>query len=257
MLTVISPAKALDFDAKPKTRKHTMPSFLDRSEQLITQLRKQSPARLSKLMGISDKLAKLNRDRYRDWHLPFDTSNSKQAVLAFRGDVYRGLQADGFTQWDFNFAQKHLRILSGLYGLLKPLDLIQPYRLEMGTELKNCKGADLYSFWGNLLTEVINEEITEQRTEYLINLASDEYFKAVNCDILQARLITPVFKDFNRGEYRVLSFLAKRARGTMVGYIVKNRIDKAADIKGFNLNGYRFSKKLSTDDRWIFTRKER
>ena len=257
MLTVISPAKALDFDTKPTTKKHSMPSFLDKSEQLITTLWKKSPANLSKLMGISDKLAELNRDRYRGWHLPFDTTNAKQAVLAFRGDVYLGLEAEKFSQWDFNFAQKHVRILSGLHGLLKPLDLIQPYRLEMGTELKNRKGADLYGFWGNLITEVINEEISRQPTEYLINLASHEYFKAVNCGILRAKLITPVFKDFNRGEYRVLSFVAKRARGSMVSYIVKNRIDKAADIKGFDVNGYRFNKKLTTDDTWVFTRKKK
>jgi len=256
MLALISPAKTLDFTTKPKTKKHSLPSFLDRSEQLILQLRKNSPARLSKMMGISEKLAILNRERYEQWQLPFNPSNAKQAILSFKGDVYIGLEAEKYTQWDFNFAQKHIRILSGLYGLLKPLDLIQPYRLEMGSKLKNRKGADLYSFWGDLITETINEELAGQRAKCLINLASNEYFKSVNRSKLEGRLITPVFKDYNKGDYKVLGFFAKRARGSMASYIVHNRIDRAEGIKDFDLDRYRFNKKLSTDDKWTFTRKK-
>ncbi len=255
MLTVISPAKTLDFETPVQTKKFSEPSFLSQSKQLVTILKKKSPAELSKLMSISPKLAELNVDRYKTWKPPFTEGNAKQAVLAFKGDVYLGLEAETYSQRDLNFAQNHLRILSGLYGVLKPLDLIQAYRLEMGTKLENKRGQDLYEFWGNRITKALNEELSSQRSKVLVNLASNEYFKSVQPKGLKADLITPVFKDYNKGSYKVLSFFAKRARGSMATYIVRNRIDKAEDIKSFDVDGYKFNDSFSSDTEWVFTRK--
>lgn len=255
MLTVISPAKTLDFEAKPQTRKVSQPQFLQNSAELVGTMRTQSPKNLSKLMGISPKLAELNADRFQTWETPFTPENAKQAILAFRGDVYIGLAAEEYGERDFSFAQKNLRILSGLYGLLKPLDLIQPYRLEMGTKIKNPGGNDLYEYWSSTVTAAISEELAAHRNKTLINLASLEYFKAVQPKLLPGKLVTPVFKDFKNGTYKILSFFAKKARGSMASFIIKNRISKPEDIKAFDIDGYRFNADLSTDDSWVFTRK--
>ena len=255
MLTLLSPAKTLDFESKPITTKTSASTLLERSEELIGIMRKQSPQDLTKLMGISPKLAELNLQRFKDWKRPFHLTNAKQAILAFKGDVYIGLEAEGYSPRDLNFAQKNLRILSGLYGLLRPLDLIQPYRLEMGTRLKNKRGKDLYAFWGDDITQKIVEELSKHRNKTLINLASNEYFKSVSPELLPARLITPVFKDYNNGSYRVLSFFAKKARGAMASFIVKNRINRPEDIKEFNADGYRYDPDLTNSQQWVFTRK--
>lgn len=255
MLMVISPAKTLDFESTPETKKHSSPQYLDKSGVLIELLRKQSPSSLSKLMGISPKLAEINAERYQNWRSPFTLDNAKQALFAFKGDVYIGLAAESYNARDIAFAQKHLRILSGLYGLLKPLDLIQAYRLEMGTKLENPGGKDLYAFWGSEITRAINDALVGHRSKVLVNLASQEYFGSIKPAALDGRLVTPVFKDFNNGNYKVLGFFAKKARGLMASYIVKNRIDKADDIKSFDMDGYRFNSDLTRNDEWVFTRK--
>lgn len=255
MLTVISPAKTLDFDTPPATDKATVPDQLNRSKELVTELRKQSAKDLSRLMGISDKLAELNRERFESWKPPFNPRNAKQSILAFKGDVYLGLDVDSYTARDFNFVQKNLRILSGLYGVLRPLDLIQPYRLEMGTKLQNKKGKDLYEFWGDAISKKLQEELEGHRNKTLINLASNEYFKSVKPELLPGQVITPVFKDFNKGSYKVLAFFAKKARGQMASFIVKNRINKPEDIKSFDIDGYTFSESHSSEFDWVFTRK--
>lgn len=255
MLMVISPAKTLDFESTPGTKKHSCPQYLGKSGVLINVLRKQSPKSLGKLMGISPKLAEINAERYQNWRPPFTLANAKQALFAFKGDVYMGLAAESYNARDIAFAQKHLRILSGLYGLLKPLDLIQAYRLEMGTKLKNPGGKDLYAFWGDEITGAINAVLVSHRSKVLVNLASKEYFGSIRPEALDGRLVTPVFKDFNNGNYKVLGFFAKKARGLMASYIIKNRIDKADDIKSFDMDGYRFNSDLTQDDAWVFTRK--
>jgi uncharacterized protein len=255
MLTVISPAKTLDFDTPPTTKKISKADFTKQSSELIEIMRKQSPKRLSSLMRISPNLAELNANRFKDWRLPSNTDNAKQAVLAFRGDVYLGLQAENYGERDFTFAQKNLRILSGLYGLLKPLDLIQPYRLEMGIKLKNKCGKNLYDFWGNTISEALNEELSQHKNKTLINLASNEYFKSVDPDLLPGDVITPVFKDFSNGSYKILGFYAKKARGYMASFIIRNRINKVDDIKEFDIDGYKYNDDMSTTGKWIFTRK--
>ncbi|MFN3239161.1 MAG: peroxide stress protein YaaA [Pseudomonadales bacterium] len=255
MLTVISPAKTLDFETAPHTKKNSQPQFLDQSADLVATMREQTPKKLVKLMGISPKLAELNAERYQDWQLPFTTENAKPAVLAFRGDVYLGLEAENYSERDFNFAQKNLRILSGLYGLLRPLDLIQPYRLEMGIKLKNSAGNDLYEYWHNMISDHLSQELDAHRNKTLINLASNEYFKAVRPERLPGRVVTPIFKDYKNGTYKILSFFAKKARGYMASYIVHNRINKPDDIKSFDIDGYRFNPDLSAGDDWVFTRK--
>ncbi len=255
MLTVISPAKTLDFDTPPATDKATVPDQLNRSKELVTLLRKQSSKDLSKLMGISAKLAELNKERFDSWKPPFNARNAKQSILAFKGDVYLGIDIDTYNARDFNFVQKNLRILSGLYGVLRPLDLIQPYRLEMGTRLANKKGKDLYEFWGEEISKNLSGELATHRNKTLVNLASNEYFKSVHPDLLPGNVITPIFKDYNKGSYKVLAFFAKKARGQMASFIVKNRINKPDDIKAFDVDGYRFSESHSSEFDWVFTRK--
>jgi cytoplasmic iron level regulating protein YaaA (DUF328/UPF0246 family) len=255
MLTVISPAKTLDFATPPTTKKHTCPIFLDHSSELVQLIKKHSPGKLGTLMKVSDKLAELNAKRYSEWSLPFTQENAKQAILAFKGEVYLGLVAEELNSRDLNFAQKHLRILSGLYGVLKPLDLIQPYRLEMGTRLKNRAGNDLYQFWGDRLSTAIETELAAHRSPILVNLASTEYFKSLKAGNLSVEVITPVFKDYSGGRYRVLSFFAKKARGFMANFIIRNRINKAEDLKAFNRDGYKFNRTLSVDNQWVFSRK--
>ncbi len=254
MLAIISPAKTLDFDSPAPTRKHTQPMFLQESGELIGQLREFAPPDLADLMGISSKLAELNVDRYASWNPPFTRSNARQAVLAFKGDVYLGLDAYDYTERDFTWAQKHVRILSGLHGLLKPLDLIQPYRLEMGTRLQNRRGSSLYDFWEDKITAALNEAIAAQKQPLLVNLASNEYFKAVDASRIDARIVTPTFKDLSRGRYRFLSFFAKKARGLMTSYIVKNRVSTLKALKAFDWQGYRYCKAQSSANDWVFLR---
>ena len=206
MLIVISPAKTLDYDTPPATKTATQPDFLDQSAKLIKELKQLSPQEIASLMNISDKLAQLNAARFEAWNKKFTTKNAKQAVLAFKGDVYTGLDADSLSEKQFEFAQKHLRILSGLYGLLRPLDLMQAYRLEMGTKFANQRGKDLYSFWGNQITDKLNEELSSQKKPVLVNLASNEYFKSIKTKELKAEIITPVFKDWKGGKYKIISF---------------------------------------------------
>lgn len=253
MLTVLSPAKTLDFDTPAATRKQSAPAFAAETEALVQLMQKKSSQELKKLMSISDNLAELNADRYASFNS--DSENLKQAILAFKGDVYIGLDVDSYNERDFTFAQKSLRILSGLYGVLRPLDLIHPYRLEMGTKLRNSKGNNLYDFWDSAIGEALAEELCSHRNKTLINLASNEYFNAVDESRLPGDVITPVFKDYSRGTYRVLSFFAKKARGAMATYIVQNRINKPADLKNFDVDGYQYNDGFSSDDRWVFTRK--
>jgi len=254
MLIVISPAKTLDFETPPTVKKSTQPAFLERSAQLVTDARKLSPDQVGALMGISDKLAELNHQRFMNWGLPFTAANAKQSLLAFKGDVYTGLDADSMSAADFNFAQKHLRILSGLYGLLRPLDLMQPYRLEMGLKFANQGGKNLYEFWGSDITDKLNSQLKALKSEVLLNLASNEYFRAVQAKALHADVITPVFKDLKSGKYRVISFFAKKARGQMTRYIIDQRLDDVAGIKKFRVGGYRYNKAESTARDWVFTR---
>ncbi|PCJ22431.1 MAG: peroxide stress protein YaaA [SAR86 cluster bacterium] len=255
MLIVVSPAKSLDFESPAKTRKFTEPEYLQESTQLVSQLKKLTPEDFSELMHISSNLGELNHGRYANWHTPFDLKNAKQAIFAFKGDVYIGLEAEQFSTADLNFAQNHLRILSGLYGLLRPLDLMQPYRLEMGTRFKNKKGKSLYEFWGSKLTQNINDLLANDKKPILLNLASNEYFSSIKPKELNAEIVTPVFKDYSGGKYRVVSFFAKKARGSMTAFIIKNRIKTAAKLKEFTINGYEFSDSESDSSRLVFLRK--
>lgn len=254
MLLVISPAKNLDYETPAKTKQKSEPDFLDDAQELIDDLRELAPQDISKLMSISDKLGVLNYDRYQQWTTPFTEDNAKQAVLAFNGDVYTGLDANSFKADEYKFAQKHLRILSGLYGLLRPLDLMQPYRLEMGTKFANQRGKDLYQFWGETITEALNKQLKTLKSEALINLASNEYFKSVKAKSLNAEIITPVFKDWKGDKYKIISFYAKKARGLMAAYIIKNKLTEAEQIKGFDSEGYSFNEAMSTSKEWVFTR---
>lgn len=256
MLHVISPAKTLDFETAPAINDHSEPQFLVHSQELIDQLRGLNASDVSQLMAISDKLGDLNARRFQDWHLPFTPRNAKQAVLAFKGDVYTGMQAELFSKKDFTFAQQHLRILSGLYGLLRPLDLIQPYRLEMGTAFANTRGKNLYQFWGDIITDQLNSELKTRKEKVLINLASNEYWSVVNPKKLDATVITPVFKDCKNGHYKIISFFAKKARGMMSAYIIQHQLKNVSALKGFDTAGYEFNAGMSSATEWVFTREE-
>ncbi|SCB75374.1 peroxide stress protein YaaA [Kosakonia oryziphila] len=256
MLILISPAKTLDYQSPLATTRFTRPELLDHSQQLINSARKLSAPQIKALMGISDKLADLNATRFHDWQPDFNPENARQAILAFKGDVYTGLQAETFSDADFDFAQQHLRMLSGLYGVLRPLDLMQPYRLEMGIRLENAKGKDLYQFWGDEITHKLNEAIAAQGDEIVINLASDEYFKSVKTQKLNARIIKPVFLDEKNGKFKVISFYAKKARGLMSRFIIENRLTKPEQLTGFNSEGYFFDREVSSQEELVFKRHE-
>ncbi len=256
MLLVLSPAKNLDFDSPINTKQHSTPEFLSESQRLIDDLVKLAPQDVSALMGISDKLGTLNYDRFQQWQTPFTPDNARPAVLAFNGDVYTGLAADTFKADDFRYAQKHLRILSGLYGLLRPMDLMQAYRLEMGTRFANVEGKDLYAFWGDQITEALNRQLKALKSETLVNLASNEYFKAVKPKGLNGEVITPAFKDLKGDKYKVISFFAKKARGLMAAWIIQNRVETLAELKKFKGAGYRYNKTLSSANDLVFTRDE-
>lgn len=256
MLMVISPAKTLDFETPPTTKRYTQPQFLDHSQELISQLRDLTPAQIGELMHLSDKLSGLNAARFGSWNPAFTPENAKQALLAFKGDVYTGLDADTLSAADLTYAQKHLRMLSGLYGLLRPLDLMQPYRLEMGTKLANARGKDLYAFWGDRISEWLNEALKEQGDDVLLNLASNEYFSAVKRPALNARVIETEFRDQKNGQYKIISFYAKKARGMMARFVISERISKPKDLMQFDDHGYRYSKEQSSPDKLIFLRDE-
>ena len=252
MKIVISPAKSLDFETQAPSNEFTECVFLKESERLSKVLKKKSPKVLSKLMSISANLGELNWQRNQDWSLPFNLENAKQAVFAFNGEVYNGLNAYSLSENKISQLQNKLRILSGQYGVLKPLDLMQPYRLEMGTKLKIASKENLYKFWGNKVTASLNQELTKD--EVFVNLASNEYFKVVNTKLLNAKVITPVFKDFKNGQLKMISFFAKKARGLMVRYIIDNNINDTEDLKGFNYEGYAFDVNLSSENELVFTR---
>ncbi|MDD0841810.1 peroxide stress protein YaaA [Pseudomonas sp. Gutcm_11s] len=254
MLLVISPAKTLDYDTPPATARFTQPQFLDHAQELIGQLREMSPQQIGELMHLSDKLSALNVARYGSWHPDFTPANAKQALLAFKGDVYTGLAAEDFAEADFDFAQQHLRMLSGLYGVLRPLDLMQPYRLEMGTKLANARGNNLYDFWGERISGWLNEALAEQGDDILLNLASNEYFGAVKRKALNARIIDTEFKDLKNGQYKIISFYAKKARGLMARYVIKERISDPEQLKAFDYQGYRYSPEQSKPDSLVFLR---
>ncbi|KAF1044382.1 MAG: hypothetical protein GAK35_01797 [Herbaspirillum frisingense] len=255
MLIVLSPAKSLDYDTPATTDVHTTPGFIPRSAELIEVLKKLSPAQIGSLMGISDQLSVLNVNRYASWSRKFTAKNSKQAVLAFNGDVYEGLDAGSLNARQLDYVQGHVRILSGLYGMLRPLDLMQPYRLEMGTKLANPHGKDLYAFWGSEVTEALNGELAAQKAPVLVNLASEEYFKVVKPKLLKAKVISPVFEDWKGGKYKIISFYAKRARGLMARYAALKNISQPEKLKGFDLDGYAFAEDASTESSWVFRRK--
>jgi len=256
MLMVISPAKTLDFETPPTTERFTQPQYLDHSQELILQLRELTPAQISELMHLSDKLAGLNAARFGSWTPAFTEKNAKQALLAFKGDVYTGLAAETLSETDLDYAQQHLRMLSGLYGLLRPLDLMQPYRLEMGTKLANARGKDLYAFWGERISEWLNEALAEQGDDVLLNLASNEYFSAVKRSALKARVIDTEFRDQKNGQYKIISFYAKKARGMMSRFVISERIDNPEHLKQFDVQGYRFDNELSKPEKLVFLRAE-
>lgn len=256
MLSVISPAKTLDYESPVTTNKSTQPEFLERSAALIEDARRLDPADIRSLMGVSENIAALNHQRFMDWHAPFDKSNARQAILAFKGDVYTGLEAETLNASQLAFAQKHLRILSGLYGLLRPLDLMQAYRLEMGLRFANSGGKNLYEFWGDTLTESLNKQIKKTGTPLLLNLASNEYFKAVKPGALKADVVTPVFKDLKNGKYKIISFFAKKARGQMARYVIDKEINDIAALKKYRVGGYRYNAAESSARELVFTRNE-
>ncbi|MDH5785188.1 MAG: peroxide stress protein YaaA [Chromatiales bacterium] len=255
MLLVISPAKTLDYDTKPKTKTFTVPDYLDESQQLIDRARHWSALDIAEVMQVSMKIAELNFDRFEAWHTPFTPENAKQAVLAFKGDVYTGLDAESFRAGDFKFAQKHLRILSGLYGLLRPLDLMQPYRLEMGRKVDTTRGRNLYEFWGNTITEGLNKQLKSLKSPYLINLASSEYFKAVKPKLLDGEIITPEFRDWKSGQYKMMGVYAKNARGQLSRYVIQNQFTDPEAMKGFDVDGYAYNEEMSSTNKWVFTRR--
>ncbi len=254
MLVVISPAKTLDYETPATTAEYSLPDYLDDSSELIEQLRQLSPPEVSALMGISDKLGDLNFGRYLNWQPEFSPDNAKQSLLAFKGDVYTGLDAESLSEKQLQWAQGHLRILSGLYGLLRPLDLMQPYRLEMGTKFANTKGKNLYEFWGDKITDGLNRVLNDDPQPVLINLASNEYFKAVTPKKLNAEIITPVFKDWKNDKYKIISFYAKKARGLMTRYIIDHKINDPSKIKDFDVAGYKYNAPMSSAREWVFTR---
>ena len=253
MLIVLSPAKSLDLETPPTTKLHTQPDFLDHSEQLINRLREYSPAEISELMDISDALSSLNVARYASWSK--DTSEARQAVMTFNGDVYDGLAARTLTPKQLDYTQRRVRILSGLYGMLRPLDLIHPHRLEMGTRLSTPRGKDLYTFWGDTIANALNRTAEEQGAEVLVNLASEEYFKSVKRARLGMPVITPVFEDWKNGKYKIISFYAKRARGLLARYAAVKNITNPDKLKAFDVDGYAFDKKDSDERTWVFRRR--
>ena len=249
-------SKTLDFQQKAAISKHTIPELKKDADLLVKKLKKLTAAELSKLLKTSEKLTELNVARYAGWQTDIKKSNAKQALLAFKGDIYSGMEVDDYKIKDFNFAQKHVRILSGLYGILRPLDLIQPYRLEMATTLATTRGKNLYAFWGTKINEILKALLKQDKSGTLVNLCSMEYFKAIRSDLLNAKVITPAFKEFRDGNYRFVTLYAKKARGMMCNYIIRNHLKEVNNLKSFDVEGYHFNKKESSDSDWVFTRGE-
>ena len=254
MLITLSPSKGQDFELAAPTNAFTIPQQLKDSEKLIKQLRKLSVEEIKKMMSLSDNLAELNFQRYKDFGLPFNQQNAKQAIFAFKGDVYSGINTSSMAQQDFEYAQNHVRILSGLYGYLRPLDLIQPYRLEMKTKLENSKGADLYQFWGESITNLLNDEFKTHSQKVLVNLASNEYWKSVQPKKLNAKVINVAFKEVKDGKARIIAIFAKKARGMMTDFIVRNRVETVDGLKDFNYENYKFDASASNENSFVFTR---
>jgi len=254
MLTIISPAKKLDYSRPPHLQNYSQPQLLEHSIELLEDLKTLSPQDICSLMGLSDKLGALNYERFQAWQTPFSPDNAKQAILAFKGDVYQGLDAQNMTVQELDWAQDKLRILSGLYGLLRPLDLMQPYRLEMGTKFANKRGSNLYQFWGDIITDKINKLLAGSVDSVLVNLASNEYFKSVQQKNIQGRIVTPIFMDKKGDKFKIISFFAKRARGLMSAFIIKNKITEVAQLKEFESDGYSFNAAMSEGDKWVFCR---
>lgn len=257
MLTILSPSKSQDFaddSLDIRQLKHSKPALLQESGQLVEELQQKSVDDIQQLMSVSEKIASLNYDRYQNFTTPFSPDNARQALLAFKGDVYTDIAIHDYSEEDFAFAQQHLRILSGLYGLLKPMDLIQPYRLEMKTKLPTQRGKDLYQFWGDRITQQLNAALQEQQSKVLVNLASNEYYKAIQPASLEGDIVTPVFKEHKDGKYKVVAIHAKRARGKMANFVIRERIDQPEQLKTFNESGYEYSDNLSSDKEWVFVR---
>ena len=254
MMAILSPANTLDYQTPLTTNKSTQPDFNTESKELIATLRKFAPAEIGSVMKISDNLAELNHRRYAEWQNQANEDNARPALFAFKGDVYLGLDAQTLGARDINFAQKHLRVLSGLHGLLRPLDLIQPYRLEMGTRLATRRGSNLYQFWGNKVTDNINKALAQQTSKVLLNLASNEYYQVIQAERIEGRILNINFKELRDGKYRFVSFAAKRARGLMARYMIDNRITRPSQLRQFDVDRYAFNEALSRDDEWIFTR---
>lgn len=260
MLLLLSPAKKLDYDSPVRTTLHTQPQFVEQAKELIAVLKKKSEAEIASLMKLSDALASLNVERYQSWQPTFTLENSRQAILAFNGDVYEGLQAQTLSDKQLQWAQEHVGILSGLYGVLRPLDLMQPYRLEMGTRLETRRGANLYAFWGSSIAEYINQHFSRQQTgkseNIVLNLASEEYFKAVDKKALNARVVQCVFQDYRNGAWKVISFNAKKARGLMARHVIENAYTRPEQLVDFNRGGYAFDPDVSTPDKLYFRKPE-
>ncbi len=254
MITIISPAKKIDVKSIVQAQKYSIPYFLDDAKVLIDELRKLNPTDIATLMKVNSDIATLNFERNLSWRLPFTPDNSKHAIKAFNGQVYVGLDAKSLSEDDLSFAQENLRILSGLYGVLRPLDLMQAYRLEMGTALQNPKGKNLYEFWGTKITEIINKELVNHKHKVLINLASNEYYKAVKSKLIEGDIITPVFRESSGNGFKVITVYAKTARGLMSRFIIQNKIENPDDIKAFDSGGYLYNEDLSTEKEWVFTR---
>lgn len=254
MLIVLSPAKTLDFESEPTAQPQTIPQWIDESARLVDVLKKKTPKQIAALMGVSANLAELNHQRYQDWQLPMPPEATRPAVLAFKGDVYLGLEADRWTAKQLDYAQKHLRILSGLYGVLRPLDAMLPYRLEMGTALSTRRGKDLYAFWGSRITQSINEQLAETKDRYLLHLASGEYFRSIEKKKIDAEIIAPVFKDLSKGNYRVISYFAKQARGRMASWVIRNRVKTTKKLIQFCEDGYQYDEASSTAAAPVFLR---
>ena len=257
MLILLSPAKSLDYETPVEGIPHSQPQFVSQSAQLIEVLKTQSPAQIASLMDLSDKLAALNVARYEAWRPKFTAKNARQAILAFNGDVYDGLDAKSLKGKDLDWAQEHVCILSGLYGVLRPLDWMQAYRLEMGTALANPRGKNLYQFWDSTIASYLNDRLSKDKVPVVVNLASQEYFKAVDTKVLKARIIECVFEDYKGGKYKVISFFAKRARGLLARYAIQKQIKNPEKLKDFNLDGYGFFDEASNENRWVFRRREK
>ena len=254
MICILSPAKSLDFENKAPINRYSQSSFLNESQKIVDKLIEYSPSEISELMNISTDLGLLNANRYQNWKLPFDLNNSKQAIYAFTGDVYKGLDALSLNDDSINYAQSNLKLLSGLYGIIKPLDLIQAYRLEMGTKISVGDKHSLYDFWSNTITNELNNELEATKSNYLLNLASNEYSKSINLKNLNTEVISPVFKDWKNGKFKIISFYAKRARGLMARFFIENRINSIDDLNSFQSDGYIFNEELSSLNTPVFTR---